>query len=321
MKFLIAGCGSIGSRHLRNLLELGEKDIILYDINYERLKELNASFGLKIFTDFDKALHEAPDVVFITGPTNLHIPLSLRAAKAGCHLFIEKPLSHTMAHVDDLIDIVEQKNLVTLVGCNMRFHPCLKFIKERLQDGVIGNIYSIDLEFGYYLPYWRPEQDYRENYAAKKELGGGIILDDIHELDLLTWLIDSPVTASASMHDKVSDLEIETEDIAFSIFKFENGVLGGIRSDYLQKSYSRRCKIVGERGSISWNWAKNKVIFEDGSGERVLFDASNFDTNDMYVKEVEYFIDIIKRNEPTFNDIKFAKNVLKIALRIKRGER
>ncbi|MFH1662267.1 MAG: Gfo/Idh/MocA family oxidoreductase [Candidatus Falkowbacteria bacterium] len=307
IKIIIIGFGSIGQRHYNNLLNLGFSNIFIYDpdeqliINSEfRIKNINHE-NLKNF-----------DVAFICSPNNLHIEHALKCAQAGCDLFIEKPLSHNIDKIDKLINICDNKNLINLVACNMRFHPCLNFIKNYLDENKLGEIYNINHECGYYLPYWRPDQDYRKNYACKKETGGGIILDDIHEFDLLFWLNNfNDVFDYKLIFDKVGDLEIETEDSCIASFKFKNKVLGLVRCDYLQKNYSRNCKIVGEHGNLEWDFNENVVWLKTKDKIEKLFEKENFDFNNVYIDEVKYFFDCVEKRKNTFNNIKIAKDVLK----------
>ncbi len=308
-KILIIGFGSMGQRHWRNLKKLGYASSV-YDI--DRKKVINnqssiASLTLANLKEFD--------VVFVCTPNHLHLKYALMAAKAGCHLFIEKPLSHNLKDVAELEKLCRQKRVVNLVACNMRFHPAIKYMKRYIESGKLGKFYSIAHEFGHYLPYWRKGQDYRKNYAAKKSMGGGIILDDIHEFDLLFWFNDfAAVQQSTILSDKVSDLELETEDLAIGVFYFKNKVLGMVKCDYLQQDYTRRVQIVGQKGTLEWDFRTNQIILRTSNGRKKLFEAKKYDLNEMYVQELKYFLDCVKNRKQTFNDIPRAASVLKYLL-------
>src|SRR3989344_7698673 len=256
-KIVVIGFGSIGQKHYKNLLALGYNNVFVYDVDKGKI-----AAGVKTLLVLDEKKIKGFDVAFICNPTSEHIKTVTVCARAGCHLFIEKPLSHNLSGIADLAKICREKKLIVLIGCNMRFHPCLRFIKDYLTVGKLGKVWSIRHEFGHYLPAWRPGQDYKKNYAAKKESGGGIILDDIHEFDLLFWLADSKVVESKMISNKTSDLKIETEDQAVGIFLFENRIIGSVFSDYLSKKYLRQCFISGEKGNLSWDFNKNEVIFK-----------------------------------------------------------
>ncbi|MBU1131473.1 Gfo/Idh/MocA family oxidoreductase [Patescibacteria group bacterium] len=320
-KILIVGLGSIGQRHYNNLIKLGYKDITVFDVDEKKItfQQAQDEKRLKDYKTIRRiTVSELKkfDVIFICNPNNVHIKTALLCAQAGCHLFIEKPLSHNFNNIDKLIEICQKKKLITMVGCNMRFHPCLKFIKNYLEQGKLGKVYSISHEFGYYLPYWRPKQDYKKNYAAKKATGGGIILDDIHEFDLLFWLNNfADIKQSKFVFDQVSNLKIETEDICLAAFKFKNNVVGSVKCDYLQQNYTRNCKVIGAKGNLEWDFNRNIVWLKSHDSSKKLFAIKNFDFNKVFIDEVKYFFSCLKKKQKTFNDLKTADDVLKICLK------
>src|SRR5262249_50073259 len=162
-------------------------------------------FGIEVFGKLDDAWHDGVDVAFITAPTRLHIPLALQAAEHGCHLFVEKPLADCLEGVERFLETVKERNLVTLVGCNLRFHPGLIQVKRLLEEGAIGRVIAARVEVGQYLPDWHPQEDYRQGYSARRELGGGVILDAIHEIDYVRWLLGE-IVAVACFGGKLSRL-------------------------------------------------------------------------------------------------------------------
>ncbi|MDD5031512.1 MAG: Gfo/Idh/MocA family oxidoreductase [Patescibacteria group bacterium] len=307
-KILIIGFGSIGQRHRKNLQRLGFRNVYVYDIDKERIK----NYELRI-KNIDVDNLKQFNIIFVCNPNNLHIKTALLAAKAGCHLFIEKPLSNQMKDVNILQRICQRKRLINMVACNMRFHPGPRFIKNYLDKNKLGKVYGIQLQAGYYLPYWRPEQDYRKGYAAKAKTGGGIILDGgIHNFDLLFWLNNfSSVNKAELIYDKISDLQIETEDSFIASFKFKNKVLGSVIGDYLQRSYSWTSKIVGAKGNLEWDFKENIVWLINEKGKKILKQFKNYDSNEMYLDEFRYFMKQVERKQKTFNDIARAAEILK----------
>lgn len=306
LKILIIGFGSIGQRHFRNLESLGYKEVSVFDIDSAKIQ------GKKSVSNLDEGTLKNFDVAFVCNPNHKHIEVALKCAKAGLHLFIEKPLSHNLKGINKLQKIVEKKSLVNMVACNMRFHPALQEIKKFIDAGTLGKIYSIDHRFGQFLPLWRPGTDYRQNYAAKKEMGGGIVLDDIHEFDLLFWLNNfSEVKKFSLIKSNSGALEIETEDQAKATFEFKNGVLGSVFCDYLSKSYIRECLVLGEKGNLKWSWKDNQIIFESENEKKTIFAPHQIDLNQMYVEEIKYFLDCVKEKKVTFNNISRATLLLK----------
>lgn len=316
-RFLVIGCGSIGKRHLRNLQRLGVKDIAAVDVHEGRLEEVRKKLGVHVFDDLDTALCSGVKTALICTPTSLHIPHALAAARAGCHLFIEKPLSHSLEDVDELVEEVERHGLVTLVGCNFRFHPGLQQTKTLLEEGAIGPVVSARAEFGQYLPDWHPWEDYRCGYSAQRGLGGGVILDRIHEFDYVRWLLGE-VTEVYCMADHLSGLEIDTEDIAEVIMRFTTGVVASIHLDYVRRTYKCELEVVGEEGTIRWSFQHRSVSWYVAS-KKVWHRMQwpHYETNDMYLAEIKHFFAALAGQEDSIQDVRDAKRVLEIALAAK----
>lgn len=314
MKFLVVGCGSIGQRHIRNLKSLGyeisgcEKDVD----QGEKVKKL---YGIEIFNDLNKALIKKYDVGLICTPTSLHIPMAIELAKRGINLFIEKPLSNNMDGIGELLELVTQKNLTVLVGCNTRFSPKFKLAKKLIDENKIGKILSVKVSCGFYLPYWHPWEDYRKGYSANKCLGGGVIFDDIHEIDALCWLFGE-VKEVFCFADKISNLEIDTEDIAEIFLRFRSGVIAQIHLDYLQRTYRRYYEFIGEKGVIVWDYIKQTVeLYSEETNHWEVFQESiNTTREQMFIDEIKHLINCIEGKENSINDLLFSKNVLELTL-------
>ena len=183
-RFLFAGLGGIGQRHVRNLrallgdgVEIGAYRVrklpgVLTDgMEIEQGVTLEAQFGIRRFDDLEEALAWAADAVFVCNPTSQHLPIALRwRQKTGYPLFIEKPLSHSLAGVQELVALVESQRLVALVGYQLRFHPCLQRLQTLLRERAVGRVVAVRAEMGEYLPSWHPYEDYRQTYAAQRGL-------------------------------------------------------------------------------------------------------------------------------------------------------
>jgi len=189
MRFLIAGLGSIGRRHLRNLQALGESDIVLYRTGRSTLPEEDLT-GFAQESDLQRALSvHQPDAVIVANPTALHLDVAIPAAEAGCAILLEKPISHSLDRLDLLENAAARSGSRILMGFQFRFHPSLVRAKELIAAGNIGRVISAHVHFGEYLPAWHPWEDYRLSYAARPDLGGGVVLTQSHALDYLRWLI------------------------------------------------------------------------------------------------------------------------------------
>lgn len=169
MKYLIAGLGSIGRRHMRNLVALGERDIVLYRTGKSTMPEDDLA-GFPQETDLQEALNKhKPDAVIVSNPTALHLDIAIPAAQAGCHILLEKPISHSMDRLDILQSAVKKSGSQVLVAFQFRFHPGLLRAKQLISDGEIGRVISAHVHFGEYLPAWHPWEDYRKGYAARAD--------------------------------------------------------------------------------------------------------------------------------------------------------
>ncbi len=168
MRFLIAGFGSIGRRHFRNLRSLGVEDIIFYSTNKSTNKRGEISDFI-VETDLEKALAHKPDAVIVSNPTSMHLDIAIPAAKAGCHLLIEKPLSHSLERIDELSKIVDQTRKKVLIGFQFRYHPGLHQVKKLLTEEEIGKLLSVRSHWGEYLPSWHPWENYRDGYSARTD--------------------------------------------------------------------------------------------------------------------------------------------------------
>ena len=314
MKFLIIGCGSIGLRHLRNLKSLGH-EVIGFEPNPQIRLEVRQQYNIDIYDDIKIALNKEIDAALICSPTSTHIKNAQLVAKRGKHIFIEKPISNDLEGIEKLKNLIYANKLMCFNACNIRFLKSLKLVKKLIESGRIGKVLSVRVECGFYLPYWHPTEDYRLSYSARKSLGGGVIFDDIHELDSLLWLFGD-VSEVFCMMDKISEIEIETEDLAEIFIKFVNGPMAQIHLDYIQRTYRRVYEFIGENGTIVLDINKQKIeLFDEDTNHSEIFQESiNYNREQMFIDEIKYFINCIKDGREPMNNISDATETLKIAL-------
>lgn len=255
MKYLIAGLGSVGRRHMRNLISLGETDIVLLRTRKATLPDDELE-GFPVETDINEALKKnKPDAVIVSNPTALHLDVATPAAQAGCAILLEKPISDSMQRIDELSSAVKKYNAKVLVAFQFRFYPSLIKAKELIANGEIGRVISANVHFGEYLPAWHPWEDYRISYAARADMGGGVVATQCHSLDYLPWLVGEKVESVLGFTAKLSDLEIDVEDTAKIALRFANGALGSLHLDFNQQPPEHHFTIVGTKGTIKWNLA------------------------------------------------------------------
>ena len=321
-RFLVIGCGSIGKRHIKNLRSLGMADVVAFDVRADRRREVTAELGIQAFDTLEEAWNCSPDAAVVTVPTSFHVPVALEAALRRCHLFIEKPLSNKWSGIEPLLAIVKQNNLIGLNGCNMRFHPGLAMVKNLLDEEAVGRIIAARVEVGQYLPDWHPWEDYRQSYSARGDLGGGVILDAIHEIDYVRWLVGEIVGATC-LAGKLSTLDIETEDTAAILTRFANGAIGEVHLDYVQRAYSRTCQIIGEEGTLRWDYTLGQVRWYSARTRQwqVFSNPAEWHPNHMYVDEMRHFLACLDGEQTPTLDIFDAARVLQIALAVKQSAR
>jgi predicted dehydrogenase len=268
----------------------------------------------------EEALDQKPDVTFICNPSRFHIPTALRAARGGSHLFIEKPLSHDLEGVEELIRLVEEKGLVAYVGYQMRFHPCLQRLHALLSAGSIGKVLAVRAEVGEYLPNWHSYEDYRQSYAARRDLGGGALLSQIHEFDYLYWFFGLPRRVF-TVGGHLSSLEIDVEDIASTLMEFQvDGyfIPVHLQQDYVQRPPSRTCQVIGDTGKILVDLNALLVRLYDTNGQ-VAEETSlpGFQRNQLFLDELRHFLACVNGEEQPLVDIREGAQSLRIALAAK----
>ena len=317
MKALVIGYGSIGQRHINNLLSYQNIDVIVCT---KRKNVQNLKKKCTVYDTIEKGIQEKPDFAIICNETSYHVKTAIKLAKNNIHLFIEKPLSNSTNNVDNLLSIIKQNHLITLVGCNLRFHKCIQKIKEIISKNDLGKIISVQVESGSYLPEWHQNEDYRNSYASKKNLGGGVIFTCIHELDYLHWFFGN-VKEIFSMSGKFSDLDISVEDLSAMLMRFNNNIIAEVHLDYFQRPDFRKCKIIGTKGTLYWNSNTNTVEFYDPKKKKWIekLQIKDYDRNTMYVEELSHFIDCLKNKHNTINPVANAIKVLDVAMAAKKS--
>lgn len=317
MKALVIGYGSIGSRHIQNLSLISNMEIVVQ--TKRKMNTFLKQNNCKLIRTINDAIKEKPDFAIISTETSSHLKIATKLAQNNIPFLLEKPLSHTLNGIDKLLEIVKEKKLITLMGCPLRFHPCLKKTKQLLEQEKIGKIYSVYSENGSFLPDWHPKEDYRKSYAAKKELGGGVLLTNIHEIDYLYWFFGKIHQVSA-IAGKISNLVLNVEDHAVIHLNFFNRVIAEVHLDFFQISKSRQLKIIGEKGIITCDLINNKVmLYTNKKPKWTIIFRQTFDLNKIYIDELNHFIQCIKNHKITANPITTGAEVLKTVFLIKKS--
>lgn len=316
-KYVIVGLGSIGRRHLKNLAAVGETEFIAVTRGLCPLPTDDLP-PYKTEKNLSNALAHQPDAVLICNPTALHLPMAKQAIEAGCQVFLEKPISHDMEGVEAFFDLVNTQQARVQVGFQFRYHPVLQHIKKIIEGGEIGKVISAHVHWGEYLPGWHPWEDYKQGYAARADLGGGVVLTLCHPFDYLRMLlgeVDSVYAMTASQ----SNLEIETEDVSMASLRFRSGALGMIYLDYVERPPQHTLQIIGDEGKIVWDNADGIAVVygSDGKVAKRLKPSANFERNKLFISEMQDFVDMVKNNQASACTLDDGIQALKITLAVK----
>jgi predicted dehydrogenase len=333
MRVLLIGLGGIGQRHSRNLrqvlgpdLELiayrtrGRSDVVTPELSLDATRKVEQEYRIRSFGSLESALGESPDIAFVCNPSSLHVEVALKCAEAGCDLFIEKPLSNSLDNIDRLIDSVSANRGVAMVGYQLRFHPCIERLRAILNAGTIGRLLAVRAVIGEFMPYWHRYEDYRTMYAARADLGGGVILSQIHELDYLYSLFGAAKRVFA-IGGHWSALDIDVEDAASIMLEC---VTEGrplpvhVQLDYLQYPASRRCEVIGDNGKVSIDLIANETILYTGhGGDCERFKVEGFERNQLFLDELRHFLNCVETRQTPVVSLRDAAVSLRTALAAK----
>ena len=295
MKFLIAGLGSIGRRHFRNLISLGENDIVLLRTRKATLPDDELA-GYPVEIDLREALRKhKPEAVIVSNPTAFHLDVAIPAAETGCAILLEKPISHSTQRLDQLEEAVRKSGAKVLVAFQFRFHPGLLRAKQLIEAGEIGRIISAHVHFGEYLPAWHPWEDYRKGYAARADMGGGVVLTQCHALDYLPWLVGK-VMSVWGFTGKLSDLEVDVEDTAKIDLRFSSGALGSLHLDYNRQPPVHTFDIAGTQGTIKWDLADGatRIYRAEKKDWDVYPLPAGWERNVMFMEQMKHFLAVAR---------------------------
>ena len=329
MKFLICGIGSIGQRHYKNLRSLGY-ELALFRaggganapfIEKFLSEEKSAGRPVKTYYNFREAIDDfRPDAVFITNPNSRHLETALLAAKSGCNLFIEKPLSHSWDGLKELKTLADEKKLKIMIGYNLRWHPLLVKMKTMVADGMIGQPICANIEMGENIEDWHPWEDYREAYAAYKDGGGGAVLCFSHDIDYLYWFFGMPEKIHA-VGGKITPLGGDAEDMVKALLEYKNKFIISLHLDYWQRPPRRFFEIIGTKGKITWDYYAKSLtcVSRDSNTAPAIYRLpENFDRNDMFVDEIKEFISVLNGEKESRIPLQQGMDVLAISLGIKK---
>ena len=334
MKILMTGLGSIGQRHVRNLRRLYGNDVEIIAFRSRGLKttfsddlkiregvDLEAEYNITPYYKLGEALAQKPDVAFITNITSRHMETALECAKAGCHMLIEKPLSHDYEGVEKLEKLVKKNKLKVFMGFQNRYHPGVLRMKESIESGELGNLCYGSVEFSERLITMHRYEDYRDTYMAQQKMGGGPVLNlQMHDFDVLQWILGKPLEITAQTKNK-GGLEIDVEESAQAVFEFKGKLPVYSHTDFIQYPPVHSFKFVGEHGRIETDLLAAKTVKYIGDEPAEVWEEKDFIRNDMFIEEIKDFFDCIKSDKEPKIPLEAGITSLKMALALKEAAR
>lgn len=304
MKILFVGFGSIAKKHLRAILEILSEPEIYALRSSENSPQIE---GVKSIYHLDEVPAEL-DFVIVSNPTSSHAETIAQVSQFKCPVFIEKPIFHELNEetLGLAMDLQASGN-ITYVACNLRFHPVIQYLKDHLPEQ--GKINEVNVYCGSNLQNWRPDQNFRESYSSIPELGGGVHLDLIHEIDYTYWLFGKPEEVSKTLSSK-SSLDIPAIDYANYCLKFAD-FHTSIILNYFRPKTKRTIEIVFEDTTWTANLLTCEIIDDNNN---LVFKVDNYDTLQTYTDQMKYFLGCIKTENSTFNTVLNGVEVLEICL-------
>ncbi|MGP0173311.1 Gfo/Idh/MocA family protein [Pseudomonas sp. NCHU5208] len=291
--YLVVGGGSIAKRHIGNLKKLfAPARVACVSASGRALSSEDVGEGVLTLSSIALALAEQPIFAIIASPAPWHIEHSLQLLEAGVPVLIEKPIADSLQRLSGVNDRLIGYSPVVDVAYNLRYMSSAVAFKALIEEGRIGALRSVSIEVGQYLPDWRPASDYRKNVSARRELGGGVLLELSHELDYLGWIFGRFETVYCSARNSGA-LEIDVEDTVDALLVRRDGLVANVHMDFLQRAPVRTCKVVGQVGTLVWDILNNRVSLHSAHDEQaVLFDDPLYDRNNMYLDQLRHFASV-----------------------------
>ena len=318
---LVLGGGSIGKRHMGNILSLGvpPAQVFAVEPRADRQAEVVAKGVLRenIFSSRDEALAAGGfDRAVVATPTSMHYDDAIALARQGVSVCIEKPLAADLSRIDELFASVRERGVYAMVAYCFRFDEMCRTFKRLLDDGAIGRPLYTRAEMSTYLPAWHPWEDYRTFYMAQKRLGGGTLLDQSHLFDMARFFFGD-VAGLAGVSLKCSDLEIDTDDFGEFYLEMKSGMRLSMHIDLFTQPDREFFQVTGTKGTLEWVLNKRVIRLLTPEKEEVVCKDIPYDR--MYVTEMQHFLAEADKGPhtawPSLDDARAAMDVVE-AIRI-----
>lgn len=310
---LILGAGSVGQRHLRNFSSLGCR-VSAMDPRPDRLAEAPKSVPtVQGFSALETALSQASGFsgIVICSPPKFHVEQALAAVEMGLPVFLEKPVSPDAPSAARLMDAVRRGGVPFLLGYTYRWWKPIREFKRRLEEGAVGKVCHVRCVMSAHLADWHSWERYQDFFMASKDLGGGALLDESHFIDLMLWFFGMPVQLFAKV-ERLSSLEIETDDNVDSWWSYLEGLRVSIHLDLYGRPHERSITVVGEKGTLHWSYENNCLRFGQAPSQKWQETRYSCERNEMFVEAAKEFLQMIDTGQRPSCSIEDGYAVLRV---------
>ncbi len=327
----VIGMGFIGGFHCKSFQEVPEAHLVAVAdvVDSPNLKKAQEEYNVEAYTDVAQML-KRDDVHTVTlgTPSGLHGKLAIEAMRAGKHVLTEKPLEVTLRKADAMIATAKKHKVRLGVVSQHRTDPGIAELRDAIHSGKLGKIVLAEA----YVKWFR-KQEYYDSVGwrgTRKLDGGGALMNQgVHTVDMLQYVMSSPVVAVAAQTARAAHKRIEVEDVAHALLKFKNGALGMIvASTAIYPGFPERLEVTGTKGTIIVE--KDRVTFREIMDEKendkekekdgAEFGVGSADpkaiSNRGHVLQLTDFIRAIQDNRPPLIPAKEGRKPLEIILAI-----
>lgn len=258
----------------------GCKLVAVCDNNAERLKRSTEQFKVKGYTSYDELLDSKEiDIVYIMTPSGMHADMGIKAAQAGKHVCVAKPMDVTLEKCDALIEACRKAGVLCAVDFNGRFADLQQKIRYAIDNKLFGKLIMGEAR----LKWYRSDQYYAAGGwrgTWKMDGGGSLANQTIHQIDQLQWYMGDIECVTAAEVGIFSHSGIETEDLGMAMLRFKNGAVGSILgTTTFPKDYYAGLEIHGTEGAVNAMRGSPEWLFHEKGREEKLLRASAFKTS------------------------------------------
>ena len=310
MRTLIIGLGSIGERHLTVLQSLGDTDIAVLRSRGLPPRGVDES-TFTTLRSWEEAVAWGPGAAIICTPTSRHASEAARCLAEGWHVLAEKPLATHPAELGAVRAALAAGTRAQLrVAYMLPFHPHLQRVQQLALTEELGPLVSMTTYWGEYLPDWHPWEDYRQSYAARRDLGGGATLTLSHDLDLCLNLASSPIADWHRIENYASGLEVDTEAASDVVMRFASGVTAACHLSFADPVPRRHYRFVFQKGVAEIDYLAGQLDILRPGGIKESVGVGGWERNDMFRSQWLAFKEQIAAADPAASTAQLDRSAL-----------